>query len=69
LTTFEGSVGYRFVDPFEIYATVERDIAGDRTEVAVPGSDLWEFSITMRVSLGDPRIRSPRLMSAEEVTP
>lgn len=48
VTTILGTVGYRVLDPLEIFGAVSRQIPGARAEDALPGSDHWEFRLVTR---------------------
>lgn len=48
VTSIIGTVGYRVLDPLEIFAAVTRQLPGARAEAALTGSDQWEFSLVTR---------------------
>lgn len=43
-----GTVGYRVIDPLEVFAAVGRTASGATAAAAQPGSDQWEFRIVGR---------------------
>lgn len=48
VTTLLGTVGYRVLEPLEVFAAVSRQIPDVRAEDALPGSDHWEFRLVTR---------------------
>ncbi len=48
LTSIIGTVGYRVLDPLEVFAVVSRQLPGSRAEALLAGSDQWEFSLVAR---------------------
>lgn len=48
MTTILGTVGYRVLEPLEVFGAVSRQIPGARAEDALPGSDHWEFRLVTR---------------------
>jgi len=51
VTTYQGTVGARIVDPLEAYLVITRNVAGARAEAALPGSDSWELTALLRLRL------------------
>ncbi|MEM9070265.1 MAG: hypothetical protein AAGE52_17290 [Myxococcota bacterium] len=49
ITTYQGTVGFRVMEPLETYLSLSRDVPGDRARAALPGSDLWELSLLIRL--------------------
>ncbi len=48
VTTILGTVGYRVLDPLEVFAAVSRQFAGATADALQPGTDQWEFRLVTR---------------------
>ncbi|MCB9601495.1 MAG: hypothetical protein H6722_06280 [Sandaracinus sp.] len=48
VSTYQGSVGVRILEPLETYLVLTRNVAGERAAAALPGSDSWELSAVVR---------------------
>lgn len=46
--TVLGTVGYRVIEPLEVFAAASRSIPGAGAAAALPGSDQWEFRMVSR---------------------
>jgi hypothetical protein len=44
-----GSVGYRIVDPLEVFLAIDRSIPSNRAQNELPGSNVWEGRVVARV--------------------
>lgn len=51
VTTYQGTVGARVVQPLEAYLALTRNVAGERAASALPGSDSWELTALVRLRL------------------
>lgn len=51
VTTYQGAVGARVVEPLETYLVLTRNTAGERAAAAIPGSDSWELTALIRLRL------------------
>lgn len=43
-----GTVGYRVIEPLEVFASASRAVPGANAAAALPGSDQWEFRLVTR---------------------
>ncbi len=46
--TVLGTVGYRVIEPLEVFAAASRAAPGANAAAALPGSDQWEFRVVSR---------------------
>ena len=51
VTTYQGAVGARVVEPLEAYLVLTRNQAGERAASGLPGSDSWELTALVRLRL------------------
>ncbi|MCA9611477.1 MAG: hypothetical protein KC586_01840 [Myxococcales bacterium] len=48
VSSYQGTVGVRVVEPLETYLVLTQNVAGERAAAALPGSDSWELSAVVR---------------------